>query len=71
VRIRGDRIHLVAIASLVACSTGHDITGSGHDASSDSRDASGASAADAGPLLAITLTGCPLDSYFAPVTIGG
>ncbi len=77
--------HLVATASLVACGAGND-TASGHGASSSgaasdagrssgSASSSAASAPrelpDAGPLLTIPLTGCPLDSYFAPVTIGG
>ncbi len=55
-------IPLCAIASLVACSTGNDAASS-HGGSSGS--------SDGGSLVAITLTGCPLDSYFAPVTIGG
>ena len=64
-------IRLCAIASLVACSTGND-KASAHDASSSgSSDATGSSGSDGGSLLAIPLTGCPLDSYFAPVTIAG
>jgi hypothetical protein len=78
-------VALLVAASLAACGTDAPTSGTSSGRGSTSTPASSSSASgstgrsgstssnrlDGGSLVTIPLTGCPLDSYFAPVTIGG
>jgi hypothetical protein len=74
--IKGKTRRCMFLGTLVACSSGPKTT-SNQDASTggDGPDGGGGRApsglVDAAPPPAVTLTGCALDSYFAPVTVAG
>ena len=55
---------LGAAVALLGCGTGATTSGAGGSGSTSGGEP------DGGSVHTIELTGCPLDSYYAPVTIG-